>query len=171
MMCSGPFSGAQGHSNLQPRTDTRVRSSEPCSSSPDKVWPDGVVPSCATPLPGSIAATDHGVAGLSVASETGTLVRPRGPNCCASLHSPQRGYVASDVGGVSGYPNNSANRADDLGAPASSGVARRRRTCEIHQGDQHHFPRRPHESGEPQGSHGPTVGPRPCGSEAPVAGG
>ena len=81
MMCSGPFRGAQGHSNLQTRTDRRVRSSEPCSSSPDKVWPDGVVPSCATPLPGSIAATDQvTVTGLSVASETGTLVRPRGPN-------------------------------------------------------------------------------------------
>ena len=102
MMCSGPFSGAQGHSNLQTRTDRRVRSSEPCSSSPDKVWPDGVVPSCATPLPGSIAATDHGVAGLSVASETGTLVRPRGPKSCASLHSPQGGMWRATLAGSAG---------------------------------------------------------------------
>ena len=45
----------------------------------DEVLPNAVGPSCATPLPGRNAATDHGVAGLSVASETATLVPPADP--------------------------------------------------------------------------------------------
>ena len=46
-------------------------------------------------LPGSYTASDHGVAGLSAASRTGTLMPPAGPTC-ASLLSPPRGHVASD---------------------------------------------------------------------------
>ena len=156
MMCSGPFSGAQGHSNLQMRTDRRVRgSSEPCSSSPDKVWPDGVVPSCATPLPGSIAATDHGVAGLSVASETGTPVPSRRPKFCASLHAPRGCMWRATLAGSAGIQI-TQRTARTIWEHRPRWVSRDDvEPAEFTKRTQHHFPGRPHESGEPQGPTGP----------------
>ena len=131
--------------------------------------PNAVGPRCATPLPGRDAATDHGVAGLSVALGTGTLVPPAGPTC-ASLLSPQGGMWRATFGGVNRYPNNSANRADALGARALSGVARRRRTL-IAPAQIAYLRGKAAWLGRTTESHGPTDVLRPYGYEGPDSGG
>ena len=86
--------------------------------------PDPVGPSCATPLPGRNAATGpiSGVAGLSVTSETGTLPPSTDPPRITTAHCGMR---RATMAVLARYPNNSANRADALGARALLGAARR----------------------------------------------
>ena len=66
--------------------------------------PNGVGPSCATPLPGSNAATGPiaGVTGLSVTSETGTLSPPIRTQSCATRTQPAGGMRRATLAGSAG---------------------------------------------------------------------
>ena len=83
---------------------------------------------------------------------------------------PQGGMWRATFGGVNRYPNNSANRADALGARALSGVARRRRTL-IAPVQIASLRGKAAWLGRTTESHGPTDVLRPCGYEGPDSGG
>ena len=94
--------GAQGHDSLHDcaaRCEIRSLARRP----PIRYWPDGVGPGRATPFPGSYAATGQvTVTGLSVASETGTLLPPIRTQSCATSTQPAGGMRRATLAGSAG---------------------------------------------------------------------
>ena len=130
--------------------------------------PNAVGPGCATPLPGRIAATDHGVTGLSVASETATLVPPADPT--RHVVTAREGMRRATLAGPAGVQI-AGRTARTLWEHRPYEVLREGTKPSLPRGKQHHFAEKQHGLGEPRDPTGPRVHIDPCGYDGPDGGG
>ena len=129
--------------------------------------PNAVGPSCATPFPGRDAATDHGVAGLSVTSETGTLVPPAGP--MRTENTAREGIRRATLAGSAGIQI-TRRTARTPWEHWPSQVLRDDAEPSLPRRKKHHFAEKQHGLGEPQGPTGPQRHSDLASTEALIAG-
>ena len=130
--------------------------------------PNAVGPSCATPFPGRDAATDlYGVAGLSVTSETGTLVPPAGP--MRTENTAREGIRRATLAGSAGIQI-TRRTARTPWEHWPSQVLRDDAEPSLPRRKKHHFAEKQHGLGEPQGPTGPQMHSDLASTEALIAG-